>query len=97
MKDVDGWNYFVPGRNGQEVGDGRKLCTIDHDGMTFVGIRHWSAKHWLSNGEPISGETVRAWKELPPPAQGYWQHGLLEGTKIEVCNPICECPNRCKL
>lgn len=83
MIDIDGWNYFDPGRCGENVGDGRKLCTLDQDGMMWVGIRFWSGGRWLIDGEPQpSTERVLAWRELPSPAKGYWQRGLLIGVEL---------------
>lgn len=78
MSEADGWNYGrceIP--NG---GDARKFCTIDtSDGMTFVGVRIWisARQRWESNGEPVTGETVRAWRDMPEPAQGRFVRGKL--------------------
>jgi len=77
MIDAAGWNYSSS--PSQEGGDSRKLCTIDIDGMTFVGIRIWafSRERWETNGEPCPHERVRAWQDLPAPAAGRWHHGEL--------------------
>lgn len=77
MTDEAGWNYT--NNPTKEGGDSRKLCTIDVDGMTFVGIRIWVSgrSRWESNGEPCPHENVRAWQDLPEPARGRWYRGKL--------------------
>jgi hypothetical protein len=76
MSESDGWNY-TPTPSGD--GDNRKLCTLEQDGMTWVGIRIWSSQHghghWEANGEPCPHEKVIAWQDLPDPARGYWYRG----------------------
>ena len=72
---ADGWHYGdTPGE-----GDCRKLVTLD-DGMnmTWVGIRAWNAQghYWMNNGEPTK-ETVLAWRDLLPPARGFYDRGEL--------------------
>ncbi len=74
MIQCDGWNYDDPVDEGL---DGRKLCTLYSDGMTWVGIRHFAGGRWLNNGEPLRSESVIAWRELPQPAKGYWDRGRL--------------------
>jgi hypothetical protein len=87
MIDENGWHYE---RNPPDGGDSRKLCTIDVDGdMCFVGIRMWNSRNsrWESNGQPCAGEKVRAWRDLPDPARGHWDRGLL--TVALVDQPDC--------
>lgn len=73
--DKDGWHY---GHNPSGEGDGRKLVTLDQDGMEWVGIRHWQSalQRWVNNGEPIA-ERVVAWQDLPQPAKHRFVGGLL--------------------
>lgn len=74
MPERDGWNYHER----PEGGDARKFVTLEQDGMTWVGIRAYSATmgRWLNNNEPETA-TVVAWKDLDQPARGRWQRGLL--------------------
>jgi hypothetical protein len=73
----DGWDYR---RHPSSGGDSRKLCTIYVDGgLMFVGVRMWNGerRRWESNGEPCPHEEVRAWRDLPEPALGFWDQGKL--------------------
>lgn len=78
----DGWNY-----NGEPgEGDARKLVTLEDGGMTWVGIRAWHAAHrrWINNGEPERA-TVKAWRDLPEPARGFWYRGQLTAMGAPGC------------
>lgn len=72
--EIDGWDYTTK----PSGGDCRKIVTLDLDGMMWVGIRAFdaNAQRWLNNSEPETA-TVRAWRELPPPAAGQWDRGSL--------------------
>ncbi len=81
----DGWEYYE--RGPKEGGDQRCLCTIEQDGMVYVGVAIWTALakfnsggvaagKWLQNGTPIAGR-VLAWRPLPEPARGRWLSGKL--------------------
>lgn len=72
MSENDGWDYSqnVTGY------DGRKLVTLEEDGMIWIGIRAWSGSRWLNNGEPERAKVI-AWRNLPPIARGYWERGEL--------------------
>lgn len=76
LQDDDGWNYetqCVP------EGDARKIVTLEEDGMTWVGIRAFDhqRKRWINNGEPERA-SVKAWRDLPNPARGFWFRGQLQ-------------------
>ena len=73
--DDKGWHY---GRDPSGDGDGRKLVTLELDGMEWVGIRYWQSAfgRWLNNGEPTT-ECVIAWQDLPEPAEHRFVNGLL--------------------
>ncbi len=75
MTEIDGWLYSRPA---DPIGDGRKIVTLVEAGMTWVGIRAWSSEHrrWLNGGEPERAEIV-AWRDLPEPAKGWWDRGIL--------------------
>ncbi len=77
MAEKDGWNYCTRVAGLPEpVGDARKLVTLEQDGMTWVGVRMFNHQNdnWVNNGEPAR-ETVTAWRDLPEPARGFWDHG----------------------
>lgn len=65
--DEHDWHY---GLYPEEGTDGRKLVTLEQDGMLWIGIRMWesSLRRWVNNGEPLN-EKVIAWKDLPHPAE----------------------------
>ena len=73
--DAEGWHY---GHDPSNEGDGRKLVTLEQDGMVWVGIRHWQPTlgRWVNNGEPTT-EKVIAWQDLPLPARHRFVRGLL--------------------
>lgn len=71
---ADGWHYV-----GEPMGgDARKIVTLVEDGMTWVGIRafNFQGRHWMNNNEPERA-TVKAWRDLPEPANGFWDRGRL--------------------
>ena len=72
---ADGWHYRRDGV--PEGGDARKLVTLEHDGMRWIGIRAFNHKHrhWMNNNEPELA-TVKAWRDLPAIAEGFWNHGI---------------------
>lgn len=74
MIEQDGWNY----RTKPEEGDARKLVTLEQGGMVWVGIRAWHnvKRYWMNNGEPERAEVI-AWRNLPEPASGRWDRGVL--------------------
>lgn len=71
---VPAWEYVLK----PTQGDARKIVTLEQDGMRWVGIRAWHAGQqiWLNNNEPEKA-TVIGWINLPEPARGYWQRGML--------------------
>ena len=77
MPEKDGWNYCT-GVAGlpEPMGDARKIVTLEQDGMTWVGVRAFNHGNdrWMNNGEPDLA-TVKAWRDLPEPARGFWDHG----------------------
>lgn len=72
----DAWEYHEKGP--KEGGDQRCICTIETDGMVYVGIAIWTANShgWFQNGAPLMGR-VLAWRPLPEPAKGRWVRGKL--------------------
>lgn len=70
----DGWNY----REKPKEGDARKFVTLEQDGFVWVGIRAWNitGKYWMNGNEPEKAR-VKAWKDLEPPAKGFYQRGIL--------------------
>jgi hypothetical protein len=58
-----GWNECPP----PEDGDCRKLVTLERDGMIWVGIRAFSGRRWINNGQSETANVI-AWRDLPPPA-----------------------------
>ena len=73
---ADGWIY---GDKPPANGDARKLVTIEcSQQMTWVGIRAYdhNRKCWLNNGEPEK-DHIKAWRDLPEPAHGFWSGGIL--------------------
>lgn len=70
----DGWCY----RDKPTGGDARKFVTLEQDGMTWVGIRafHFQDQRWMNNNEPERAH-VKAWREMPELAQGWWDRGQL--------------------
>lgn len=75
MPDGDGWNYYG---NPPDGTDCRKLVTLVAGDMTWIGIRafHHANRRWMNNGEP-ERDTVKAWRDLPEIARGFWQRGEL--------------------
>jgi hypothetical protein len=73
----DGWNYRT---KPDDNGNCRKLVTLHDHGMMWVGVRAWynTEQRWYNGNEP-EHHTVHAWRELPAPAEGFWQHGQLHG------------------
>lgn len=74
MISEDGWTY----RGSPTEGDARKLVTLEQDGMIWIGIRafdHTSCR-WLNNNEPEHAR-VKAWRDLPDIARGFWDGGTL--------------------
>lgn len=82
---LDNWDY--KNRGPKEGGDQRCLCTIEQDGMVYVGVAIWTvlarsnsgevaSGAWLQNGTPIVGK-VLAWQKLPEPARRHWVSGVL--------------------
>ncbi len=74
MIDADGWRYGeTPGE-----GDARKLCTLQQQGMVWVGIRayHHLQRRWMNNNEPEQAQ-VLAWQDLPEPTTKRWHFGKL--------------------
>lgn len=71
----DGWNYC--GKPPPSA-DARKLVTLEEGGMTWVGIRAWhhTNQRWVNNGEPERA-TVKCWRDLPEPARGFYDRGIL--------------------
>lgn len=76
----DGWCYkHKP--NGQ--GDCRKLVTLHDRGMAWVGVRAWHDKQGWMNGNEPELHTIHAWRDLEPPATGFWLSGILHLTERE--------------
>lgn len=77
------WNYHDKGP--AEGGDQRCICTIETDGMVYVGIAIWTTilKRWFQNGTPLNGH-VLAWTPLPEPAKGRWYRGQLIGATDSI-------------
>ena len=76
MAELDGWEYTA---KPTADGDCRKLVTLlGSGGMTWVGIRAWHhvQRCWYNGNEP-EPYTVHAWRDLPSPAVGFWQRGIL--------------------
>lgn len=82
---VDDWDY--QNRGPKDGGDQRCLCTIQQDGMVYVGVAIWTvsarfnsgavaAGAWFQNGNPLVGKVV-AWRPLPEPARKRWVSGVL--------------------
>lgn len=75
----DNWNRdSIP----PEGGDGRKLVTLERDGMIWVGIRAWNGADWLNNGTRDHTEKVLAWQPLPAPAYSDGLMGSMSGPTL---------------
>jgi hypothetical protein len=77
VSEKDGWTY-----NTTDIpeGDGRKLVTLEEQGMVWVGIRFWNCQeeHWMDgSGTGPELATVKAWRNLPQPAKGWYDRGQL--------------------
>ena len=82
----DGWNYEGAPVDGT---DARKFVTLKQGGMMWVGIRAWNGleRRWYNGNEPEQAK-VLAWQDMPPPARGFWDHGILRVPKTpnaELC------------
>ena len=79
MFEADGWNYTGKPVEGF---DARKIVTLTEGGMVWVGIRAWhgTGGYWMNGGEPERA-TVKAWRNLPEPAAGFWDRGNLHVPK----------------
>jgi arabinogalactan endo-1,4-beta-galactosidase len=82
MSEKDGWTYDTS----NITGDARKLVTLEQQGMDWVGIRLWNSQdsRWM-NASGIGPElaNVKAWRDLPQPAQGWHARGILHIPNIE--------------
>src|SRR5690242_10682238 len=76
VMEQDGWNYTGHPEDGT---DARKLVTLTEGGMMWIGIRAWNSQHqyWMNGGEPERIATVKAWRDLPEIARGFWDRGKL--------------------
>ena len=65
-------------------GDCRKLVTLLHQGMVWVGIRAWNhtEKQWMNNNE-FEMADVLAWQNLPQPAEGRWSLPVRGGRTLQ--------------
>lgn len=81
MSECDGWNYTGEPPDGEDC---RKLVTLVDSGMVWVGIRAWNnlRRGWMNGGEPERCH-VKAWRDLPEPAMGFWQRGILHVRESE--------------
>lgn len=71
----DGWVYDTPP---SRDGDCRKLVSLEQDGMCWVGVRAYYhvGGYWANNNEPEPA-TVKAWRDMPNPARGFYDRGKL--------------------
>lgn len=69
------WNYNKPV---PPNGDARKIVTLSQNGMVWIGIRAFNhnTRGWVNNNEPEIARVI-AWRDLPQPARGRWEHGRL--------------------
>ena len=76
-KKQTGWHYHneTPRRGD----DARKLVTLEQDTMRWVGIRAFNHRdeRWYNGGEPELLAQVIAWQDIPAPATGFFQRGML--------------------
>jgi hypothetical protein len=73
---LDGWDYTGKPEPGT---DARKFVTLTEGGMQWVGIRAWNheKQYWMNGGEPERVAKVKAWRDLPDVARGFWDRGQL--------------------
>jgi hypothetical protein len=74
----DGWYYHSPIHDNYK--SPYRLVTLVSGGTRWVAIRFWNHKEqrWEHNGDPELVFDVVCWRELPEPASGFWDRGVLQ-------------------